>query len=286
MGRSTRSSVFIMANKVNRMNRRRFLSSTLGLTASTVPLAAAHACPQTVQSPVRSDASACTAYERLLARTDRLHWLGLPRSWSPVREGFHPIPPERVVILPGRPAHCEENRQAADVKELLLRRHSAGARSHVSPQKIELIVRLLDQVTTYYHAPELLADWADRLVRREALGTSGMDQHFALPHQFQTTGIVRTVNPPVDWWLFLFPEGVPCWESLDEQPVHAMLLHILALPRLRLNGLEQIVLCLASHAAREIPQACSWPEVSRMDRVSAARCVNQGIVRCVDCVPR
>ena len=47
-----------------------------------------------------------------------------------------------------------------------------------------------------------------------------------LAHQYQHGLADIPVDcPPVDWWLFLFPEGIE-WCSLDEQKVHALICHV------------------------------------------------------------
>src|SRR5438552_281791 len=73
------------------MVSRRMLLKTLGIAAAP-----------SVRIGTGSAESRCTdlcltEYERTLAEAECLDVLGRPRSWSLVRQGFHPIPPERVI---------------------------------------------------------------------------------------------------------------------------------------------------------------------------------------------
>lgn len=76
-------------------NRRRFLTGgglTLGL-GGAFAAADGRATPLPAAEPL-SD------YERIFAESTHLAWLGLPRRWESVRQGFHPFSPERIGILP------------------------------------------------------------------------------------------------------------------------------------------------------------------------------------------
>ena len=68
-------------------SRRGFFTGTLGLG-----LGLGTAGPLTVPGRAPADVApygpALTSYERILSQTDRLDILGVPRSWSVVRQGF------------------------------------------------------------------------------------------------------------------------------------------------------------------------------------------------------
>jgi hypothetical protein len=99
-------------------NRRGFFTGTLGLglglgTAGRLTL------PGRAHADVAPLDPALTEYERILSQTDRLDILGVPRSWSVVRQGFHPFAPERIAVLPSgerlrHPTHNGRPRPWAD----------------------------------------------------------------------------------------------------------------------------------------------------------------------------
>jgi hypothetical protein len=259
------------------IDRRTFLGSTLG--GLGLGIEGGVAGPQRVKplpdNPIPATLSGFEEYEQALASSNGLEALGIPPSWSFVREGFHPLTPERSVIVPPDAADPYRYRDLSEqLKERLVRFATWRDRPY-SDNKLLLILWLMDLLTSYYRVPGYLEKWADTLAKREALGTTGVGHHFGLLHQFQTTGTVELRNHPVDWWLFLFPGGIDYWESLDEQPVHAMLGHVFAVPWGTTGRFVYRVLALAAQTARAVDQASSWVEVSRMDRISAARFVNR-----------
>jgi hypothetical protein len=78
------------------IDRRSFFRHSIGLTAS-VGITATQA---TQSLPIREESNPrLSNFERIMATTKQMEMLGLPRSWWVVREQFHPISPERVVIL-------------------------------------------------------------------------------------------------------------------------------------------------------------------------------------------
>jgi hypothetical protein len=78
-------------------NRWGFFRGTLGLG-----LGLGTAGPLTVPGRAPADVAphgpALSEYEHILSLTDSLDLLGVQRSWSVVRQGFHPFaPPERII---------------------------------------------------------------------------------------------------------------------------------------------------------------------------------------------
>ena len=91
-------------------------------------------------------------------------------------------------------------------------------------------------------------------------------------HQYQGGHRAPVDCPPVDWWLFLFPDGID-WAALDEEPVHALIGHVGRRPyREDLGGLMLNVWSLTSAIVMAVGDA---RPVSRMGRVDAARYLNR-----------
>jgi hypothetical protein len=145
--------------------------------------------------------------------------------------------------------------------------------SVVPAGKLDLIFRLMQAVTDYYRVPHL-PTWAIELAKRETLGSSGVGRGFALLHQFQDDGLVQLRNPPVDWWLVLFPGGIE-WGALDGNPVFGMIAHVF--PPDPLLGLKLQTWALTSHAVRDMASD-DWAWISEADRMTAAQVVNRAIL--------
>ena len=172
--------------------------------------------------------------ERALADPRTLDLLGRPASPSSIRQSLHPVSPERVVVMAdGRPTMVEPECES------------------LSAAKLDVISRLMRVVTSYYHAPDLLPRWASGLAWREALGSTGSGNGFGLLHQFQDDGAVELRNAPVDWWLFLFPDGVD-WAALDGKPVYGMLGHVFPPGHDQLAGLKLRVYEFTSRVGMEV----------------------------------
>ena len=135
------------------------------------------------------------------------------------------------------------------------------------------------ELTRYYAATELWDEWAYHMAWRERLGSTGIGGNVAVPHQFQVRGRVTIVNRLMDWWLILLPHGIH-WNSLDDKPVHAMFTHIFPgpwgeSPHLFLGAMDVLTSGLRSLGG---PNSNAVVELSRMDRVSAARLVNHHVI--------
>jgi hypothetical protein len=273
------------------ISRRTFLSSAVGLSVATAPASATCLLPTPRTDGPRGIGPVQPGfeeYEQIVAGSD-LNVLGVPVCWSIVREGFHPISPERVVILDPesrRRLSWNDTDLKERIQKVLLQRCTWCNRlMPYSREKLDLIVEMMDILTTFYHRPDFLEDWATRLARREALGSTGIGYGFGLLHDFQPgywppdgppEEDVRTMNPPVDWWLFLFPGGVD-WDSLDEKPVYFMIGPVLSL---RKPGLYLSVMEAISRGVRYVchhrSDVTKWVnELVFMDRIAAARAMNQ-----------
>lgn len=211
-------------------NRRGFFTGTLGLglgLGTAGPLTV----PGRAHADVANHAPALTRYERILSQTDRLDILGVPRSWSAVRQGFHPFAPERIAVLPSgerlrHPTHRSRGvRGRIEERIAECRARFGHAAAELPPEKLESFFWVMDLFTGHYRIPEVFEDWVVGLAERESLGSSAMGGHWGLVHQYEGGHGAPVDCPPVDWWLFLFPDGID-WASLAEEPVHALIGHV------------------------------------------------------------
>ncbi len=226
---------------------------------------------------------ALAEYERILSQTDSLEILGVPRSWSVIRQGFHPFAPERVAVLPSgkrlrHPCGLGDRRRIED----RIAEYRAGFPydpGPLPPEKLESCFWAMDLITGRYRVPEFFEDWVVGLAQRETLGSSYMNGHWSLVHQYQGGHRAPVDCPPVDWWLFLFPDGID-WEALDEEPVHALIGHVGRRPFSEdSGGLMLNVWSLTSAIVSAVGDARS---VSRMGRVAAACHLNRIAARCLE----
>jgi hypothetical protein len=75
----------------------------------------------------------------------------------------------------------------------------------------------------------------------------------------------------VDWWLFLFPDGIG-WGSPDSQQVHVLLGHVARWPGARDPGRARHSLGRLARRLRR-PEI-DWRRVARLGRVEAAGYLN------------
>jgi hypothetical protein len=156
----------------------------------------------------------------------------------------------------------------------------------LSTDKIAWIVRLTTVLADHYRIP--VERWAVVMARREALASTGLGHGAGLLHQFQDfldrpSQDCHIANPPVDWWLFLFPEGID-WNEFDGHPVYGMIGHVFASLE---PGLQLPAYCLTTEAARAVAwtgqemDPTAWQRLSRLDRISAACRVNAAVLGCL-----
>jgi hypothetical protein len=185
--------------------------------------------------------------------------LGLPRSWWLVHERFHPISPERVVILqPGsRGWNCVYNVAELRnrlVEEVWARRRVVDRADNDDPAlrlgyplaKLDMILGIISSLTAFYGVTEQFHTWASNMAYRESLASTGVGGHSFLFHDFQLhdlSGEVPTTNGVMDWWLFLFPTGME-WDGFDQKPVHLGLGPIFADRKVSGPGAYLRVLCV------------------------------------------
>ena len=224
-------------------------------------------------------------YQQRLARTDRMEVLGYPREWSTVQEVFHPFHPQRIVVLPSGTLlkydyRCGHRlRKTIDEKIRGIESETWGRSTPLPSEKLESIYWIMDLMTGHYRVPDLFEPWVLGLVGRECLGTSALGQHFGVVHQFQKGDEIQVDNPPLDWWLFVFPEGID-WDDLGGESVHALIGHVSRFPFHNTHG-ETLYLAwsLTCKLAREVDD---WRTISRMGRIDAARHLNEITVRLLE----
>ena len=78
-------------------------------------------------------------------------------------------------------------------------------------------------MTGYYGVPQAFPSWTKALAKREALASTGMGFGFGYFYEFQDDEPLQLDTPPVDWWLFLFPDGAD-WQS--GEPVYGLFGHV------------------------------------------------------------
>ena len=205
-------------------------------------------------------------------------YLGVPRDQASLRRGLHPIAPERVIVLTEQRCSGDQHPLTQDLRE---RFHGK-----LSAEKVWWIVRLTTVLADNYRIP--VERWAVGLAKRESLFSTGLGHGVGLLHQFQDfldrpTQGCRIANPPADWWLFLFPEGVK-WDAFDGRPVFGMIGHVFESLQ---PGLQLPVYVLTTQAARVVAwteqemDPTAWQRLSKLDRISAACRVNATVLGCL-----
>lgn len=278
------------------LDRRSFIRNSTSLALAAIPAEG--------QSPERPLCH--NKNEWVVARCKSLDFLGRPRSWSHVRDGLYPISPERVVVLTERGGDCSVGRdrtQENSVRDALgdpAKLHATCMERQNEPVvagnwcevcrypwtvtlpegKLELIFRLIQALTIHYQVPHLFPRWATGVARREALASTGMGRGFALLHQFQDDGLVQLTNPPVDWWLGMFPEGIN-WNGMANDPVFGIIGHIFPSNHAYLPGLKMQTWELTECVGRKL-ESDAWRKAARLDRLSAAQTINREILLMVE----
>jgi hypothetical protein len=277
-------------------DRRNFLRASLGIGAAAGGLCrrAKGALPAL---QIDRDAYQPDEYERTLATTRHLDRLGRPRSWSVVRQGFLPISPERVLRFEpyGTKNHwiCSTVLEPSHIRARLSRDasqsdyHRRAAQGDLSDEKLGLITKITGELARFYSVPEYWENWAFGMTMRESIGSTWAWRHLAEPQQWQhhpTTGTAKTIhtNANVDWWLILTPSGTMDWEPCDGEPTYVMLTHVLSgsYPDPARPNDYLVTLGLVGAGVRSLlatsPNALV--ELSQMNRVSAARLMNQHVI--------
>jgi hypothetical protein len=264
-------------------SRRGFFTGTLGLG-----LGLRTAGPLTVPGRTHAEVApldpALAEYERILSHTDSLEVLGVPRSWSVVRQGFHPFAPERIAVLPSGERLRHPTHRGLGVRDRIEDRIAErraglhGGEADLPPEKLESCFWAMDLITGHYGIPDVFEDWVVGLAGREIFSSSFLGGRWGLVHQYQVGHRAPVDCPPVDWWLFLFPDGID-WASLDEEPVHALIGHVGRRPYPEESGLMLSAWSLTTTITKAADDA---RPISRMGRVAAACHLNRIAAQCLE----
>src|SRR5262245_28226173 len=202
----------------------------------------------------------------------------MPPSSSPLLPGssMHPLSPRRLAVLPPDPTPAdagliERGRAVLSRAVLPLRPNQVEQWQgwSLSAHKVDLIIRLVDRMVSHYGRTDLWELWLRTVARREDLGTTGIGGHIAiLDYRLPEAG--EADEPPVDWWVFLVPEGCD-WDALDGIPVHVIFGVTGARPDqpgMHLRNLERLCQVLRRR------EASDWVALSRMEPLDAVRWFN------------
>jgi hypothetical protein len=268
-------------------NRRGFVRHCFGMGASlaAIPVWSNQAVGSgKVQSPNGLIVPEMGEYERILSHTNKMHVLGNPRSWSLVTQGLHPFHPERTVVLPSGTHSLYGDRCGTDLRRKIDEQidveyngiEGVDPKKWFPDSKRESIYWIMDAMTGHYGVP-YLEHWVVGLAVREILGQTAFCG-MGLAHQYQRGGDVPIDNPPVDWWLFLYPNGYD-WGSLDEQPIFAVMAHVVQNnPSNRFWTDLYPVWGLTQQICRTVPD---WRQVAEMGRVGACLHLNGIAAQCL-----
>jgi hypothetical protein len=162
------------------LNRRSFLQCAAAMGLGLHGVAPAGGAEKLTPEPPPDNPN---DFERLVAGCASLDVLGRPPCWSLVRKCFHPISPERVIVMTnqGGDGWSSRDRYLEDcLREHLHEQSDINGSHRVPVGKLDLIFRLMQVLTDHYRAPHLLPNWAIRLANREALGSTGLGHGFGL----------------------------------------------------------------------------------------------------------
>jgi hypothetical protein len=257
-------------------HRRGFVRQCFGIGAglSALPMGSSQA-SEKIQFPEATITTALSEYEHVLSHTNNLHIFGHPRSWSLVTQGLHPFAPQRVVVMRQREYF---DRGGRDLRRQIDKQievefgHMEGFNKKWFPDcKRESLFWMSEWMCSYYGVP-YFSDWVVGLAGREIFCSSGRFG-MGMPHQYQSGGQVPVDNPPVDWWLFLFPEGLD-WAAMDERPVYAVITHV---AHIDASYRAMLALWFFTESLRRT----DWADVAKMGRIGACRYLNRIIAQCL-----
>jgi hypothetical protein len=254
-------------------NRRGFVRQCFGVAAS---LTAFPAESGKAESPGRLIVTTISEYERILSQTDSMHILGNPRSWSLVTQGLHPFAPERVVVMRQRDyfdrGGRDLRRQIDKQIEVEFGHREGFGKKWFPDSKRESIYWMIDAMCGHYNIQSQFEGWVVGLAGREILMSTAW-YGMGMAHQYQRGGQVPVDNPPVDWWLFLFPEGID-WAAMDERPVFAIIAHV---AHTDASYRAMLPLCFLTQSLLRT----DWSQVAQMGRVAACRHLNWITAQCL-----
>lgn len=233
------------------LDRRTFFRSVTSAFASMAAWQTGGHTSRTSARDMRSSTWAAE-YEHILRCSQWLSSLGIPQNWDDVRRGLYPFTPERVAVI-GRTCTTAPAQRASVLKQGSHRLRAfwdnladcgyphynrAAVSDHaltLSTEKLEAILGIAKTLTERYPSGLTFEDLATGLALREEecfydlpfapLGSKSPlkariwpDIPVRLTQRFMSCfgeNYVAVGNQPVDWWVFLFPEGV-IWDLSGE----------------------------------------------------------------------
>ena len=259
------------------IERRDFLRTAIGAVSGMAMPSLCHAATtmaKEIHPPWTSE------YERGLTATSDFDWLGIPKSWSCVRQGFHPFSPERTLVLNS----TKVNRHPM-VPDLVERtgRHLNREKYRYDQTTLAHISYWAAFLTESYGIPSQAERWCKQFAGSFCGFYGHMNWHHLFIQHSNWQGrdeSVSTTNDLVDWWLFLIPDGLEVYSLYDKR------LHVLIAPvyshHTYVTELFQIYCpmayavgytdCLADVAEQE-----DHLSLSRMDQRSACHFLNKRV---------
>jgi hypothetical protein len=265
-------------------NRRRFLSVWAGLGTGIIGRTNNAFGARAVEA---TQPHSLSDYERRLSQTDRLELLGVPRDWSVIRQGFHPFAPERIAILPSGDLLCCDKRYGFEFYYRVGERTTAyGSRAGsddppLSDEKKGSFYATMDLVASHYRMHRFIEDWVARLAFWGTVNPSQSGEELVLLPWFQGREEIPVDRPPVDWWLFLFPDGLD-WNSPDGKPARALMAPV---TRVSLSSRPRRLRHFVAWLSRQLGEKVDWLKVARMGSLDAALFLNPIVAEILDEFP-
>lgn len=162
-------------------------------------------------------------YEQRLTATNDFDWLGIPKSWPCVRQGFHPFSPERTLVL--NPTKVNRHPMVPNLVERI-GRHLTQSKVQYDQTNLAHISYCAAILTANYGIPNQAEPWC----RNFASGFCGFFVRKNLNHLFMQNSnwqgreeSVSITNDLVDWWLFLIPDGLEAYCGGDKKRLHVLI---------------------------------------------------------------
>lgn len=224
--------------------------------------------------------------------------LGTPRDRSLVEQRLNPFSTDRVVslareALPQMAWHGLQLRK--EIRRQVVTWHcEPGSQDELgmSEEKLDALAAIVDRMASFYGRPDVFEEWAVHLALRERLGSTATGG-FGLVHQFQYDfkPQIATANEYVDWWAFLFPEGVD-YGDFGGQPIYLAFGHVF--DRRRIHGsytcsilylFGQLMQRIADSSEEANPVAGA-KHVANLGSAAAAKFLNDQLALCLTGEPK
>ncbi len=221
-----------------------------------------------------------TPYERLLAKTEHLAALGLPRSWQSVRSGFHPFSPDRVgLVSPLNRWHRQSTAFGAERMQTLLADWPAKVSEPFWSSGSFLLYVAVSRMLSADYPGAPLETWLTAFVLGEhfyGLSRTAWQWPIRSLGSLTLAHTPRVDNAPVDWWLFLLRKPIEVEGHDGAEQVHVAVGHVFSsIPGYRVGTYLQVAF-LGQEFLRSLNEQPPEfaPQLAALDRVSASRRMN------------